>query len=367
MAGSSRPARTLPDPLLALIRPRGYHRHMARSSFQLALRLALATTGAAGGLAVSQPSRADSTSPVQCQVRGRAQLPINTVITDGQGKPVARFSGGESTLQVNEFPSDPHGKARVETGYGTGSFRVRGSIEASALPLYTANSVPISAGHVWIAAHRPVTLLNATGGKLRVEKKVTTPLAQTFIGSAPCSSFSLDAGTAAGFSPPGEARGYVLKRESLDVYEDPASGNVVATLRRSPYADGVLFFSTERKGAWVHIEYHGEVVVDGWAKAAELSVLPRGETMDQLAPGAIQRSPPQMTFQGTPKLVTTRKEVPLRLHAKDSEATIGVIEPETETYVLDQVAGWANVMPKSLHVVPPENAQFWVKSADLGL
>jgi hypothetical protein len=196
---------------------------------------------------------------------------------------------------------------------------------------------------------------------------VTTPLQQTFTASAPCGSFSLDPGTAPGFTPPGDARGYVLKRDSLDVYDDASSATVVATLQRSPYADGVLFFSTERKGNWVHVEYHGDVIVDAWAKASELSALPRGETMDQLAPSTHQLSAPQMAFQGQPKLVTTKKEVPLRLNAKDNEPTIGIIEPDTETYVLDQVAGWANVMPKSLHVVPPADRQFWVKSSDLGL
>jgi hypothetical protein len=142
---------------------------------------------------------------------------------------------------------------------------------------------------------------------------------------------------------------------------------VIASLMRSPYTDAVLFFSSERKGDWVHLEYHGEIIIDAWAKAAELTMLPRGETMDQLARSTLQRSSPQMSFQGTPKVVTSKKEVPLRLAAKDAEPTIGVIEPDTQTLVLDQVAGWANVMPKSLHVVPPDNAQFWVKSSDLGL
>jgi hypothetical protein len=337
---------------------------MARFS---SIRLVLVLLAGASALGAPAPSAAESPTPAAaCQVRGRAQLPLNTLIRDGQGRALARFSGGASALQVNELPSDPHGKARVETGLGTGSFRVRGFVDASALPLYTASNVPVSAGHLWIGAHRAVTLLSASGGKLRVEKKLSAPLLQTFTGSAACSAFSLDPGTAPGFSPPGDARAYALKRESLDIYDD-AAGTLIASLTRSPYTDAVLFFSSERKGAWVHIEYHGEVVVDAWAKADELTMLPRGETMDQLAPSTLQRSAPQMSFQGTPKLVTTKKEVPLRLAAKDGEPTIGVIEPDTETLVLDQVAGWANVMPKSLHVVPPDNAQFWVKSSDLGL
>ncbi|HEY2405323.1 MAG TPA: hypothetical protein VGI10_04945 [Polyangiaceae bacterium] len=316
---------------------------------------------------IASSSSAEPPAAAQCQVHGTAQPAVNTVISDAQGRALARFSGGDTALQVSEFPRDPHGKARIETGTGTGSFRVRGFVDAGSLPLYTAASVPVSAGHVWIAPHRRVNLLNASGDKLRVEKKVTTPLQQTFTGSAPCGSFSLDPGTAAGFSPPGDARGYELKRDSLDLYDDAESGTLIATLVRSPATEAVLFFSTERKGAWVHIEYQGEVIVDAWAKAADLAMLPRGETIDQLAPSILQHTRPQMAFQGQPQLVKTHKEVALRLAAKDGEPMIGVIEPDTETYVLDRVAGWANVMPKSLNVVPPTDGQFWVKSADLGL
>jgi hypothetical protein len=35
--------------------------------------------------------------------------------------------------------------------------------------------------------------------------------------------------------------------------------------------------------------------------------------------------------------------------------------------VMDTVAGWAKVLPKSLHVLPAGEQSFWVKSADLGL
>jgi hypothetical protein len=35
--------------------------------------------------------------------------------------------------------------------------------------------------------------------------------------------------------------------------------------------------------------------------------------------------------------------------------------------VLDLVAGWASVMPKTLNVVPGPDGQFWVKAADLGI
>ena len=62
----------------------------------------------------------------------------------------------------------------------------------------------------------------------------------------------------------------------------------------------------------------------------------------------------------------TTRELPLRLSAKEADAAIGVIEPDTEVYVMDTVGSWAKVLPKSLHVLPIGEQSFWVKSADLG-
>jgi hypothetical protein len=65
--------------------------------------------------------------------------------------------------------------------------------------------------------------------------------------------------------------------------------------------------------------------------------------------------------------VRSKAELPLRVAARDAEAAVGVIEPETDIFVIDVVAGWANVLPQSLHILPADTLSFWVKSADLGL
>jgi hypothetical protein len=78
-------------------------------------------------------------------------------------------------------------------------------------------------------------------------------------------------------------------------------------------------------------------------------------------------TPPELQLPQPPRTVKTTRDVPLRLAAKDAEAPVGVIEAETEVYVMDSMAGWANVLPKSLHVLPAGEQSFWVKSADLGL
>jgi hypothetical protein len=315
---------------------------------------------------------AEPTTPVasgtQCTLRGTTQLPIDAAIHDANGKVIARFSGSNSALQVVEFPSDAQGRAKIATGTGTGSFRIQGMLDAAKIPLYASANLPVVAGHVWLTAGRSVTFATTGSNRIKVQKKLTTPFLQTFSTWTPCSMLSLNPSAEGGWSPPGDARGYVLKKETLDVYGEPTAGvSTVVTLNRSPQLENVLFFSTEQRGTWVHIEHHSDVVVRGWARASDLTPLPRGVTMDQLAPASALRSAPRLTVQGQPRSIKTRNEVPLRLSAKHSDPVVGVIENNTETLVIDVVAGWASVLPASLHVMPPKDGQFWVKSAELGL
>ena len=321
---------------------------------------------ARGGTAHAEPGPLRA-PPVQCSLHGRPVMPANVLIVDALGQSIARFSGAATPLVASDFPNDAQGKVRIETGFGASSFRIRGFIEPSQVPLFTATNVTVNPAHVWIAANRAVTLLGAAPGRLRVEKKLSAPFQQIFTGAGECSAFSLEAGTPLAVSPRADSRGYELRREALDLYGAPSLEALITTLRRSPYMDAVLLLGSERKGSFVHVFYQGDIVVDAWVRTSDLVPLPNGETMDQLAPSVSQHGAPQLTFPGQPRLVRPSKDVALRRAAKDSDAVIGVIEPGAETYVLDQVAGWASVVPKSLNVLPAPDGQFWAKSSDLGL
>src|SRR5688572_27175313 len=96
-------------------------------------RFLLVVAAAAASAALSAP-RVLAQAPaakqgVQCTLRGNADMPVNLPIYDGSGQVVARFSGGESSLLVSEFPSDASGKVKIETALGGGGFRIRGQIE----------------------------------------------------------------------------------------------------------------------------------------------------------------------------------------------------------------------------------------------
>jgi hypothetical protein len=301
-------------------------------------------------------------------VQGTAQMPPDVLIYDKQNQAFARFTGGETALSVSDFSaSQTPPRVRVQTGTGSGSFRLDGYVDAGKVPVYTKRNVPVVAGHVWIGANQLVGVIGAWTGQLKVKKTVTRPMSQSFSGAAACDSFTLEARTPPGWSVPGHARGYVVKQDSIELYEDADEGRVVVTLYRASDSEGILVWSSERKGGWVHVEYHGEIVIDAWARARDLQALPPGERMDEAAGPTIKKGTPRVSLQNPPRLVTTTHEVPIRIKAADTSPVVGRIEPNTETYVLDVMAGWASVLPKSLHVTPHADYHFWVKANELGL
>ncbi|MCA9596780.1 MAG: hypothetical protein KC776_25870 [Myxococcales bacterium] len=334
-----------------------------------AAAIAIVTAAAAAQLGHAPPARADqSATKVSCTLRGMAQMPVNLAIYDkpSGGSPIARFSGGETALAASDFFADGGKRVEIQTGTGTGSFRIAGYIDASKVPVFTKHRVSVISGNVWIAPNRSVSVLGGRGGKLKIQKKIDTPLNQTFSTWASCSSLTLDDNTPPGWTVPGHARGYVLKKDSAELFDGVGSDrSSVTTLYRAAGGTGVLFWSQERKGAFVNIEYHGDVEIRGWVRSRDLKALPRGETMDVQHGPVSKRKPPQLALAQKPDLVKTEKEIPIRIGAGEDKPVIGRIEADTETYVLDTVAGWASVLPKSLNVAPYGDNQFWVKASDL--
>jgi len=303
---------------------------------------------------------------VPCGLTGRASFVPDTPILDETGRAIARFSGAETTLTISGFLLGGGERARVETGNGRGAFRVRGFVETARLPLLTVDRLPIAPGHLWIGKDREVTVVGASADKFKIERMASPPLRQKLSAWATCRSLKLTAGVPPSFSPAGFARGYVLERDSLELFDGP-SGRAIGVLYRAPEAvGGVLFFSTERSGAWVHVEYGADIVVDAWARASDLVALAPGETMDQLALPTPRPGAPRLKLPAQPRLVRTTHEVPLRITASDAARPIGIIETGTDTFVLDVMAGWVSVVPQALDVMPLDGARFWVKKSELG-
>jgi hypothetical protein len=340
---------------------------------QRGLALGLASLLLPSSLAVAEPKSVSdkatkSETSARCELRGSARPPTNATIAGPDGRTIARFSGSELELSVLELSRTPPLRARIETGTGRGSFRVHGFIDASLLPVFGARDLAVVPGHLFLSAHRRLTIVGAEPDRVKVERKLSPPFEQTLSTWVACSALELAEKTPPGFTPAGDARGYALRRASLELFAlGPGERRVVSLLHKAPEADAVLFFSTETRDGFVHVAHRSDVVVDAWARSSDLEALPRGETLDQLAGSTMRRSRPRLAVEGEPRSVRATREVPLRNAASDRAAVIGVIEPDADTYVLDVTAGWASVMPKSLAVFPAENAQFWVKASELGI
>ncbi len=334
--------------------------------------VAAAAVLAAGAWLALPSAHADDAvgSGSQCSVTGLVEMPANLEVYNEAtgGSAIARFTGSETALAASGFPGDgTKGRVAVQTGTGTGHFRIAGFVDATQVPIFTGQDIPVVSGHVWLASHRRVHFVAASPGKLRVELRMTEPMRQNFGAWAACGAFTLTQGTPSGWSPAGRERGYVAKKDRVDLYDDPgADRNVVTTLIRSA-PNGILLWSKERRGAFVHVQYHGAVVLDAWARAQDLKALPPGETMDQMRGSVTHSNPPRLALQSSPKVVRTTKEIPIHMEAKEGSKVIGRVEAQTDTYVLDIVAGWASVMPKALDIAPAQDKQFWVKASELGL
>jgi hypothetical protein len=293
-----------------------------------------------------------------CTLRGDAVMPKGVTISDAAGADIAQFTGAKVTIAVSDFPSSGT-RAKIQTS----GFRIDGFVRSREVPVYTARSVPAYAGHVWIAEGRRVNVIGGGPGKLHVEKSVTSPLSGLFQGWASCDAFTLNERVPAGWTPPGSARGYLIRRDRIDLYSNE-QGDVVTALERG---GDLLLWGTDRSGSWVHVEHHGDIVLDGWVRASDVTPLPPGETMDQLVPSPIQHGSPLLNVQGQPKTVRIDRTVTLRAAASDAAGTIGGIEPGVEVMVMDIVAGWASVLPKALTISAIGTNQFWVRAKDIGL
>jgi hypothetical protein len=297
-----------------------------------------------------------------CTLRGEVVVPKGVAISDSGGADMAQFTGAKVSISVSGFPTSGGTRAKIQTA----GFRIEGFVRSREIPIYTSRSVAAHAGHVWIAEGRRVSVIGAGPGKLHVEKSVQAPLSGTFRGWAPCESLTLTERVPSGWAPPGNARGYILRRSRIDLHASER-GDIVTAIERGGDGPGVLLWSTEGSGGWVHVEHHGDIVLDGWVRTSDVSALPPGETMDQLAPNPIQRGSPVLDVQGQPRVVRVDRPATLRAAASDAASTIGGIDSGVEVMVLDIVAGWAAVLPKALNIMPAGTSQFWVRAKDIGL
>lgn len=290
-----------------------------------------------------------------CALAGRARVDKGTTLRAAGGDAIARFSGAAVSLSLS---LDAAG-ARARTGDG---FRIDGVIELPGVAIFTRRRVPVVADHVWISGGRRVAA-RLDAGVITVEHSAGAPVGQTLKAKAPCDALSIEPVASAHPAVPESARGWVAKRAPLTLRD--AAGADVFTLTHEGIKDALLFFSTERRGAAVHVVFQGDVVLDAWAQVSDLEALKPGELLGASSSEVTIPSAPRLAFDGSARRVKAAREAVIRSRPEDGAAVIGAVEPDTEVLVLETVLGWSSVWPASLALQPPEGRGFWVKLKDL--
>jgi hypothetical protein len=323
--------------------------HVTKSSLAVALLLTMSRSAGA---------------EERCVLRGEPVMPEAVGVYDApsEGKEIGHFTGAKVALTVTSFAESSGGRDLIETS----GFRIKGFVRASDIPAYTTRAVPVHAGHLSIGEGRRVTVVGSSPGRLRVERAAVSPIAGVFQGWAPCDAVALSPKVPPGWAPPGGARGYLAKRPKLDIFEQP-QGDLVASLTKAVDGPGILFWGGDTKDGFVHVEHHGDIVIDAWAKTRDLTALPPGETMDQVAPGTTQPGVSKIQLQGRAKVVRTSSPISLRAAATDAAVPIGGVDAGVDVIVVDVVAGWASVVPAALTIAPSGAVQFWTHGRDLGV
>lgn len=336
----------------------------AASTWALASLICFGATAYASTVAAQGSTSAGSGTA--CVLQGTGLAPKDQAVFSAAsgGAKIAQFSGAFVPLKATNFPADSsNGRMQINTAAG---FRIEGFTDARTIPVWATRDIPVVADHVWISGGRSLRVLGASPGKLKVELPGRGSLSRGVTATVGCDALSFGKAPAPLFEVPGHARGYVAKQSELDLHGS-ASGDLAYTLHAAGDGSGLLLWSTEARGAYVHVVSRFELFVDAWVKRADLRALPPGEMMDQLVPPETVQNPPQLSLSSYVRIVTASRPVPIHFGRGDATPTIGEIETGGEVYVIDIILGWASVIPKALHIMPTDEKGFWVKASDLGI
>ncbi len=310
-------------------------------------------------------SSAGESAGAECVVSGRGLVEKGVqIFSSADGTlALAGFSAQEVALEVSDFPADPtSGRARVRT---TGGFRIEGWIDPTRVPLSAKHDVPVVADHVWIGRGETLKLKGTSAGKLVVEATIVSTQ-QKLRGKGQCSFFAIGPVPPSDVDATSSGKSYVLKRTSLDLFAEGSGGDSIFTLEVPIAETGLLLRATDTHGAYVHVTHQGPIVVDAWAKTADLKAFPKGEMLDTVsATSMITMMPAKLKVDGATKELKVSKDTPIKLGPSDTAKAIGTIAAGADVIVIDTIAGWSRVYPKGLELVPPEGRDFWVRAADL--
>ena len=305
-------------------------------------------------------------TPPSCVLKGTHPVTKDTQLFDAPtgGRVIAKFIGNFVPMQLSDIPADPlNARSKLVTSNGGGSIRLEGFVATSVIPVYTTRDIPVMAGNVWITSAQKGQVVTATSSSVIFEMTVAGSRNQKVRGTTTCDALALQRGTPVPMEVPGNGRGYLTKEPTIDIYTQP-NGDVVFSLQMLE-GSSQLFWSTETRAGFVHVRSRADIAIDGWVRWKDLDPLKKGEMMDQYIPPQQAVAGGQLQMDKPPRIATATKEMLIRARRDERERPIGAVEVGAEFYVMETVAGWTNVLPKALHILPPDDGGFWVLASEV--
>jgi len=333
--------------------------------------LACTLTGTALLLGPTADTLAQDAAPpapaLACVMGAEIPVPAGTLVYDAPagGKAIAKFTGGVVPVSISHFPAQLKGaRVKVRSSVeGKGHLRVDGWVDLKPFRFFAAKELPVVRGHVWITKSTELQPEKAAAAGFTVEHTVMGSNDQQVRGTYGCDSFTIKPPVPEQPDVPGHARSYQMKKEELDLYDSPR-GEVVFTFSMTEDTRQ-LFFSTESRGGYVHLRAKTDLTVEGWARWSDVTATRHAEVWSNSVPNPTPYASQSLALGEPPPVVTIAKEVPIFAQADAKSAKIGALEAGAKIYPMEATAGFTNVMPVGLGILPPDGGGFWVKSSDL--
>jgi len=278
------------------------------------------------------------------------------------GEVIGKFTGALLPMKMNDIPSATAGRAKLVTSAGGPNLRVEGWVSPTAVPLFTKRDVTVVPGHIWIAKGQRVQLQKSSPNKLFVALTVAGSRKQVVKASDACGGFALSPVPSPAQEVEGRARGYMMKRSDIELYDKPR-GDVIFSLQMIEGA-GLLFWSTKSKAGYINVKARGDLSIDAWAKWGDLEALRPGEMMDRLIPAVRKITGAKLGMEDAPPIVKATEALKLRAKRDAAAPSIGAVEVGAEVYVMETIAGWTNVLPRHLGITPPDGGGFWIPAGE---
>lgn len=316
---------------------------------------------------LARASGATSASPAatSCRLSGKTFLMWGTPLyrDASGGAALARVNTAERGIEIDTLPDDTQaGRAHfTKLTYDKPTIRMTGWIDAKQLHLAASHDLKVFGDHILFPKGRPIVAKLDASGHYSIE----LANGQFIDLHIPGGCADLQIGTLAGPTYTNKSP-KLLGARSFDFFES-ATGASVRLTRRESYPLEVDDLGGT--GAFRHVHYVAEEILDGWVRAAELAPV-KPDTGDTFGVGGLG-----LTGTGAgggaataprPKEIVTASEIEVRDAEGAGGRLVGMLEKGARIRIFPGKEG-VRIELVDGSLLPAKDGGFWVKKVDVGM